>query len=185
MDIKTFIKNVREKFSALSGREKSFTVMTVTFAVILIPYLMLYSPASTKVKNKQLELQNIKKDIDSFNLVIASQSAQQTETATEKIVLPEAENLSGMLAAISREANIARVDFISISPEGFTHKDQFIELRVKLELRVRFRELHDFLRSLEAKHRLFLVQDLKFETNNTVYPSGIALLKAVTYLRKK
>ena len=39
---------------------------------------------------------------------------------------------------------------------------------------------------LRARHKLFLVQELKFETNDALYPSGIALLKeAVTYLRKR
>ena len=90
-----------------------------------------------------------------------------------------------MLAAISREATIANVDFVSIAPEGFAHKNKFIELKVKIELRVQFRELYDFIKNVETRHKLFLIQELKFETNASLYPSGVALLKAVTYLRKK
>ena len=116
---------------------------------------------------------------------MASRAAFPKEPVAEKIALPEAEDLSGMLAAISREATIANVDFVSIAPEGFVHKDKFIELKLKIELRVKFRELYDFIKILETRHKLFLVQELKFETNDALYPSGIALLKAVTYLRKK
>ena len=106
-------------------------------------------------------------------------------TCRRKVVLPEAEDLSGMLAAISREATIANVDFVSIAPEGFEHKNKFIELKVRIELRVKFRELYDFVKNVEARHKLFLIKELKFETNDSLYPSGIALMKAVTYLRKK
>ena len=89
------------------------------------------------------------------------------------------------VSGYKQEATIANVDFVSIAPEGFVHKDKFIELKLKIELRVKFRELYDFIKILETRHKLFLVQELKFETNDALYPSGIALLKAVTYLRKK
>jgi len=183
MDINT----IKNKFAGLSLREKAITIITLSAIVILVPYSLLYSPSAVKVKIKQQELQNIKKEFEAINLTLASQMISQKEPSakTEKITLPDAEDLSGMLAAISREANIARVDFVSIAPEGFIHKDKFIEMKVKIELRVRFRELYDFLKNIEARHKLFLIQELKFETNPTVYPSGIALLKAVTYLKKK
>lgn len=185
MDIKSVEKAVKEKIEGLSQREKIVSVITLTAIIVFVPYMLLYSPSSIKVKSKQQILQNLKKEIEAINLGLSSQTAFQKEPITEKIALPEAEDLSGMLAAISREANKAMVDFISIAPEGFEYKDRFIELRVKLELRVRFRELYDFLKNIETRHKLFLIQDLKFETNSALYPSGIALLKAVTYLRKK
>lgn len=179
------IKAIKEKIESLSQREKVISAITLTVVVVFVPYLLLYSPSSTKVKMKQQMFQNLKKEVEAITMALSSQAAFQKEPITEKIVLPEAEDLSGMLAAISREASMAKVDFISIAPEGFSYKDKFIELRVKIELRVRFRELYDFLKNIETRHRLFLIQELKFETNSALYPSGIALLKAVTYLRKK
>jgi Tfp pilus assembly protein PilO len=153
--------------------------------VVIVPYMLLYSPSSVNIKNKQQTLQNLKKEIEAANAALASQTAIPKEPVVEKITLPEAEDLSGMLAAISREATIANVDFVSIAPEGFEHKNKFIELKVKIELRVKFRELYDFIKNVETRHKLFLIQELKFETNASLYPSGVALLKAVTYLRKK
>ena len=58
-------------------------------------------------------------------------------------------------------------------------------MKVKIELRVRFRELYDFIKNIETRHRLFLIQEVKFETNSALYPGGIAILRAGTYLRKK
>lgn len=179
------VKIIKERIAGFSQREKIISAITLTVVGVVVLHILLYSPASRNVKVKQQMLQNLKKEVETITQTLSSQTVPSKEPITEKIVLPETEDLSGMLAAISREANIARVDFISIAPEGFEYKDNFIELRVKIELRVRFRELYDFLKNIEMRHKLFLIQDLKFETNNVLYPSGIAVLKAVTYLRKK
>ncbi len=181
MDIKT----IKSKFESLSTREKIVAVVTLTAILVIVPYMLLYSPSSVNIKNKKQTLQNLKKEVEAINAALASQPAVPKEPVAEKIELPEAEDLSGMLAAISREAAIANVDFVSIVPEGFNYKDKFVELHVKMELRVKFRELYDFIKSVETRHKLFLIQELKFETNDALYPSGVALLKAVTYLRKK
>lgn len=185
MDLKTLKKTVTEKITALSQREKIIFAITLTTAVFVVLHMMLYSPALKKVKLKRQMLQNIKKEVEAINLILSSQAVVQKVQPPEKITLPDAEDLSGMLAAISREANIASVDFISISPEGFEYRDKFIEMKVKIELRVRSRELYDFLKNIETRHKLFLIQNLKFETNSVLYPTGIAILKAGTYLRKK
>lgn len=185
MDIESIKKIIREKIGGLSQREKIISFATVAVAAFTVFNMLLYSPASRKVKAEQTMAQSLRNEINAITIALASQPAAKKEGMPEKIVLPEAEDLSGMLAAISREANLAKVDFISITPEGFEYKDRFIELRVKIELRVRFRELYDFLSNIEARHKLFLVQDVKFETDNVLYPSGIAFLKAVTYLKKK
>jgi Tfp pilus assembly protein PilO len=179
------VKSIKEKFKSLSKKEKIIVLINLVAIVVVVPYMLLYSPSSVSVKNKRQAIQNLKKEIEASNAALALQAALPKQPVAEKIVLPEAEDLSGMLAAISREATIANVDFVSIAPEGFEHKNKFIELKVKIELRVKYRELYDFIKNVEARHKLFLVQELKFETNDTLYPSGVALLKAVTYLRKK
>ncbi|HBG93095.1 MAG: hypothetical protein A2X54_08700 [Nitrospirae bacterium GWF2_44_13] len=179
------IKAIKSKFESLSQRERFIILINLVAIVVVVPYMLLYSPSSVSVKNKKQAIQNLKKEIEASNAALASQAAIPKKPVVEKITLPEAEDLSGMLAAISREATIANVDFVSIAPEGFEHKNKFIELKVKIELRVKFRELYDFIKNVEARHKLFLIQELKFETNASLYPSGVALLKAVTYLRKK
>ncbi|MCE5194000.1 MAG: type 4a pilus biogenesis protein PilO [Nitrospiraceae bacterium] len=184
MGLKSITDNINEKFSALTKREQMISIITLLLALILIPYLMLLSPLQVKIKTQQQTLETLKKELDSLNQIAALQVTTQ-KPDTEKFSLPQADDLSGMLASISKEANLARVDFISIAPEGFITKDKFIELKVKIELRVKFRQLYDFLGNIEARHKLFLIQDIKFETNPTVYPSGIAIIKAITYLKGK
>jgi Tfp pilus assembly protein PilO len=185
MDVKILKKKISDKFASLSGREKAIVLLILISLIVLVPYFYFYSPASTNALNKQNALQTLKAEVDTMNNAVSAQDVPQQDPSTSKLSLPEADDLSGMLAAISREANAAKVDFISIAPEGFIHRDKFIELKVKIELRVRFRQLYDFIKSIETKHKLFIIKDIKFETNNTVYPSGIALLHAVTYLKKK
>jgi len=179
------IEKIKNKFESLAKREKAIIIINLIAITVLIPYAYLYSPSAANVKKQKQAFQTLKSEVEAINVTLASQAALPQMPVPEKIVLPEADNLSDMLAAISREATIANVDFVSITPEGFAHKDKFIELKLKVELRVKFRELYDFIKILETRHRLFLVQELKFETNDALYPSGIALLKAVTYLRKK
>lgn len=179
------IKIVKNRLDKLSKREKIISFITLIAVLYAVFHMMLYSPTSQKAKIKMQTVKNLKSELEAINMMLSSQAAIQKEPEIEKLTLPEAEDLSGMLAAISREASMARVDFISISPEGIEYKDKFVELRIKIELRVKFRELYDFIKNIEARHKLFLVQDLKFETNSVLYPSGIAFLKAVTYLRKK
>lgn len=179
------IKAIKSKFKSLSQREKIIILINLVAIVVVVPYLLLYSPSVLQIKNKKQALQAVKSEVEALNITLASQAILPKEPVVEKIVLPEAEDLSGMLAAISREATIANVDFVSIAPEGFEHKNKFIELKVRIELRVKFRELYDFVKNVEARHKLFLIKELKFETNDSLYPSGVALLKAVTYLRKK
>lgn len=181
MDIKT----IKRKIEALSPRERVISVLALIAVVVIVPHTLLYSPSSMKVKAKQQMLQNLKKEIEIINSTLVLQRAPQKEVPVELIVLPETEDLAGMLAAISREASMAKVDFISIAPESVDYKNNFVEMKVKIELRVRYRQLYDFLDNLRLRHKMFLIQDLKFETNDALYPSGIALIKAVTYLKKK
>lgn len=182
------LKTIKSKFESLSKREKAITVVNLVAIAVIVPYMFLYSPSAASVKKQKQALQAVKSEVGAINVTLASQVAQAVlpkKPVPEKVVLPEADNLSEMLAAISREATIANVDFVSITPEGFVHKDKFIELKLKIELRVKFRELYDFIKILETRHKLFLVQELKFETNDALYPSGMAIMKAVTYLKKK
>lgn len=185
MDLKSLRKTIAGRIDRLSGRERVISVLMLVFIVVGGFYILLYKPASQKANLKQQTLQTLKNDIEVVNTALSSQVSLQKNQIAEDMKLPEAEDLSGLLAAISREASMARVDFISIAPEGFEYKDNFIIMRVKIELRVRFREMYDFLRSIELRHRLFLIRELKFETNSALYPSGIAILEVVTYLRKK
>lgn len=184
MDIKAITNNAMEKIESLSQREKIILAITVTVAVVVIVQAVLYSPSAKKLAIKKQTAQSLKQEVEAINQILSLQSSS-SKIPEAKINLPEAEDLSGMLAAISREANMAKVDFISITPESIENKDKFTELKVKLELKVKFKELHDFLKNIEARHKMFLIQDIKFETNSAVYPSGVALLRAVTYLRKK
>jgi Tfp pilus assembly protein PilO len=101
------------------------------------------------------------------------------------ITLPQAHDLAGMIEAISKDAERTGVEFVSITQEGFSQKGKYVEMRLKLELRSRYRPLYDFMRRLGDKHRLFMIHSLRYETNEALYPSGVAILRAVAYLEKK
>lgn len=178
------LESIKSRIRGLERREKIFVLITVLAVSVVLPYIFLYSPSVRNLESVRMELKNLKTEVDALNTTVAAMPVQQVGR-DEKITLPATEDLAGMLAAITREANLAKVEFISLAPEGILSKDGYIEMKIKMELRLRFRALYDFLKNIEARQSLFLITDIKFETNDTVYPSGIALVKAVVYLRKK
>lgn len=179
------LERVKDRIKGLNKREKVIVLITFIIAVIAVPYVFLYAPSAKKLDSTKKEFKNLQTEIDAINASIAAMTVQQPLIIEETISLPDTEDLAGMLAAITREANLANVEFISLVPEGISNKDNYVQMKIKIELRVRFRAFYNFLKNIETRQRLFLIKDIKFETNNIVYPSGIALIKAVVYLRKK
>lgn len=178
------LESIKNRIKGLERREKVFVFIIFLAVFVVLPYIFLYSPSVKNLDTAKMELQNLKTEIDVLNKTIAAMPVQPVITH-EPVTLPATEDLAGMLASITREASLANVEFISLAPEGISNKDSYVEMRMKMELRLRFRALYDFLKNIETRQRLFLITDIKFETNETVYPSGIALVKAVVYLRKK
>jgi hypothetical protein len=99
--------------------------------------------------------------------------------------VPRSEKLSLLLQEIGKEARVARVDFVSLQPEAIVDKGDFLELTIKMELKVRYRELYEFLDRLEATQQAVRVQELRYETTDALYPFGVAVLSAATYVRKQ
>jgi Tfp pilus assembly protein PilO len=180
MDIKAKIK---ERIDALTPRERVVSVLTLTILMLVAPYMILYSPSEKKLKNREMELKGLRQEVDALASSVSVLKA--SAEGAGKVTLPEAEEQSRLIAGLSREAVLNQVDFISIAPEGITEKGNFIEMRIKLELRAGYRQLYDFIRSLRMKHAMFAIHALRFETNDAIYPSGIAIVKATTYIKRK
>ncbi len=176
------IKAVKERFQRLSVREKVIVALTAAVVVFVLPYLFLYSPSSKALEAGKQVFSGLEKETSILGETVKTQAPLPP---TSQPSLPHADDLGGMFMSISAEAARLGIGFISMAPESVTEKDRFTEMRLKIELRLRYRELFDFIGYLTAKHRLFLIESLSFETNDAVYPSGIAVIKAVTYLKKR
>lgn len=183
MDLR-FIKDIKHKIEGISKREKFIAAITLCLVVFIVPYTFLYSPSEKALKAKKELLQSLQSEITLLNASVTAM-AKYKEPAPKGHSLPQTDSLQEMFMSISRQANALGVDFISIFTEGITQKEKFIEIRLRLELRVQYRQLYDFIRYLSTHHRLFLIESMRFETNDAVYPSGITLIRAVTYLEKK
>jgi type II secretory pathway component PulM len=176
-------EKIADRYRALAPREKIAVISALLAVMLLLPYGYLYSPAASKLAQQREVLKNMKAEMEILNASVST--LQVPLQPDDKTSLPAAEDLAGMLSAITREANLANVDFISLVPESLTPGDRYVEMKLKIELKVRFRELHDFLYGLEKKQKLFLIKEIKFETNDAVYPSGVAVLRATAYVRKQ
>jgi type II secretory pathway component PulM len=173
-------QKLTDRFSELSRRERYALILAFLLAVALLPYSVLYAPSARKLSKERAELASIRKEVDAMS----SSASALSHTEEAKVALPAAEDLAGMISAITKEANRANLEFISLTPETLTQKDGYTEMKVKIELRLRFRALHDFLLGLEERQKLFIVKELKFETNEAIYPSGISIIKATAYVRR-
>jgi Tfp pilus assembly protein PilO len=169
----------------LSGREKAIVALTVVFVLAFIPYTFMFSPAQQNIIIKRQELSNLNTEISALSLSLTTKVGKEKAVDMPVITLPQANDLAGMLDAISKDAERTGVEFISVTQEGFSQKGKYVEMRLKLELRSRYRPLYDFIRHLGDKHRLFMIQSLRYETNEALYPAGVAILRVVAYLEKK
>lgn len=169
----------------ISGREKAIVALTVVFVLVFVPYTLMYAPARAAIEGKREALNALTVEISKLNSSIAAKVGREQAVDLPVITLPQAQDLAGMLDAITREAERSGVDFVSITQEGFSQKGRYLEMRLKLELRSRYRPLNNFLRRLGDKHRLFMIQSLRYETNEALYPSGVAILSATVYLEKR
>ena len=176
---------IKERALHLSRRELTITALTLLFIVMLAPYMFLYSPTQQQLRLKQQRLTDLNQEIAMLSTAIRQQAEKVQDISQPTFTLPKAVDLSGMIAAISHEAGLTGVEFVSITHEGFAYRGRFMEMRLRLELKAGYRELHDFLRRLSVNQRMFLVQSLRFESNEALYPQGVAILRAVTYLRKQ
>jgi Tfp pilus assembly protein PilO len=169
----------------LSVREKAIVAITLVFVLAYIPYTFMFSPAQQKIMIKRQELSNLNTEISALSLSLSAKVGEEEAVDMPVITLPQAHDLAGMIEAISKDAERTGVEVISITQEGFKQKGKHMEMRLKLELRSRYRPLYDFVRDIGDKHRLFMIQSLRYETNEALYPSGVAILRAVAYLEKK
>lgn len=174
-----------DMIQGLSAREKAVTALAILVALAVIPYMLVYSPSREKIAGKRQEIETLQKDIASLTDSLKKRVGRERAAEMPAITLPEANDLAGMIEAISREADLAGVDFISFTQEGFSYGEQYVQLRMKLELRARYKPFYSFVKEIGDKYGLFMIQSLRYETNEAIYPSGVAIIRAVAYLKRQ
>lgn len=173
-----------ERFRMLSKRERRAALVAAAMVLVVLPAAGLYLPEKRRVAALRAEAAALQQELSTLSGALAAMPSAGS-AAAEPVSLPASEDLAGMLAAITRAANDAQVEFVTLAPESVVARDGLIVMQLKMELRLRYRPLHDFLAKIADQHRAFIVRDVKYETNDSVYPSGIALLRATVYLRKR
>lgn len=176
--------DIAGRIAKLSRREKAISALTLFVVLVVAPYSLVYSPAREEIASRRQELQNLSDEITSLASSLKETVGGQTSDVPV-ITLPEASDLAGIIEAISLEADLTGVDFTSVSQEGFSRNGQYLQVMLKLEIRARYRQFYDFVRTISDKHRLFMIQSMRYETNEAIYPSGVGIIRAVAYLERK
>lgn len=181
------VRAVMARLDRFTAREKLATVCAFLVVFMFVPYQFIYLPSDKQIKQKVFQVQGLTSEISLLEKQVKALAVIRPVPAPEPevLTLPAPESLSSLFRAISKKASELGVEQISIKPEGVVAKDRFTEMKVTVQMKLKYKDFHDFLKYMADKHKLMVIESIKFETNDAVYPAGIGVIKATTYLRKR
>ncbi|MBI5182557.1 MAG: type 4a pilus biogenesis protein PilO [Nitrospirae bacterium] len=185
---------LRLDLSRLSLREKIVIAITLAVAFYFFFYQFLYL---SKVK----EIGGLKNDILTINKEIAAFDAHLKEAAKriddlkmespefaareERKIKGDASKLSSLLEEFTRLARVEKVDFIAIKPSFVEDKGRYLRLELNIDLRSRYQQLGEYIKTLEDLPRGMIINDIRIESNPSISPSVTARVNSVTYIIKE
>jgi len=180
--------------SKLSLREKLIIAGTVAFLFYFVFYQMLYLSKAKDYSMLRDENTTINNEIKAFSAQLSEAAAKINElkkTATEPAVSGkrefrgDASKLSSLLEEFTRLARVAKVDFIAVKPVLVEDKGRYFELKLSIDLKARYQQLGEYIKTLEELSRGVIINDIKIESNPFMGPQASARVEAVTYIAKE
>lgn len=180
--------------SKLSLREKLIAAGTAAFLIYFVFYQMLYLPKAaeySRLRNEIITINNENKAV-STQLSEAAAKVNELKKKTSDPAISEkkefrgdASKLSSLLEEFTRMARISKVDFVAIKPVLVEDKGGYLELRLSIDLKARFQQLGEYIKTLEELPRGVVINDIKIESNPSMSPQAAARVEAVTYIVKE
>lgn len=180
--------------SKLSLREKLIAAGTAAFLIYFVFYQMLYLPKAaeySRLRNEIITINNENKAV-STQLSEAAAKVNELKKKTSDPAISEkkefrgdASKLSSLLEEFTRMARISKVDFVAIKPVLVEDKGRYLELRLSIDLKARFQQLGEYIKTLEELPRGVVINDIKIESNPSMSPQAAARVEAVTYIVKE
>ena len=69
------------------------------------------------------------------------------------------------IGRVHRLARVAKVDFIAIKPVLVEDKGRYFELKLSIDLKARYQQLGEYIKTLEELPRGVIINDIKIESN--------------------
>ncbi len=180
--------------SKLNLREKLIAAGTLAFLLYFVFYQMLYLSKSAEYSRLREEITTINNEIKAFSAQLSEAAAKINELkkrGTESAVSDkreyrgDASKLSSLLEEFTRLARVAKVDFIAIKPVLVEDKGRYFELKLSMDLKARYQQLGEYIKTLEELPRGVVINDIKIESNPSMSPQAAARVEAVTYIVKE
>ncbi|MBI5043502.1 MAG: type 4a pilus biogenesis protein PilO [Nitrospirae bacterium] len=180
--------------SKLSLREKLIIAGTAAFLFYFVFYQMMYLSKAKEYSILRDEIAATNNEIKAFSVQISEAAAKINELkkrATEPAVSGkrefrgDASKLSSLLEEFTRLARLSKVDFIAIKPVLVEDKGRYFELKLSIDLKARYQQLGEYIKTLEELPRGVVINDIKIESNPSISPQAAARIDAVTYIVKE
>ncbi|MEK6678575.1 MAG: type 4a pilus biogenesis protein PilO [Nitrospirota bacterium] len=180
--------------SKLNLREKLIIAGTLAFLFYFVFYQMLYLSKAKEYSMLRNEITTIDNEIKAFSTQLseaASRTNELKKTVSEPAVSEkrefrgDASKLSSLLEEFTRLARVAKVDFIAIKPVLVEDKGRYFELKLSIDLKARYQQLGEYIKTLEELPRGVIINDIKIESNPSMSPQAASRVEAVTYIAKE
>lgn len=164
------------RWSKLSIREKALSGLTA--GVLLYGAMMFYyQPRVIELKKLSTQKATLQQEVSALSstLPVLIQKADQAKAGTSATpaAIPWIDSdasLSMILEEISRQARLQEVQLMELKPSVVEKKTGYEVLPVQVKTRSRFRNLGDYLSSLERLPRPVTVHHLKIESTTDTTP---------------
>lgn len=185
---------LRLDLSRLSLREKIIIAITIAAAFYFLFYQFLYLSKAREIDALKNDISTINKEIIAFDAQLKEAAkrvddlkAESSEFAGrgERKIKGDASKLSSLLEEFTRLARAEKVDFIAIKPSFVEDKGRYLRLELNIDLRSRYQQLGEYIKTLEEMPRGMIINDIRIESNPSISPSVTARVNAVTYIIKE
>ncbi|HMQ11787.1 MAG TPA: type 4a pilus biogenesis protein PilO [Oligoflexia bacterium] len=155
--------------------------------ILFVEYQFFISSRNAEIDKNQKEISKLEKEYsesqaiaDNLESFIAQVAFLDEELKRALLLLPNEEDIQGVLRAISKEANVTNVRLISFKPQNRANKGFYASLTMTIKFEGSFHDIAKFIDRVGKLKRIINVSDIVFE--RVADKSLTVTAKATTYM---
>lgn len=181
---------MNEFLSQFEKQPRALKVGVLCFLLLLIvfvEYQFFVSPRNVEIDKNEKEISKLEKDYsesqaiaDNLENFIAQVAFLDEELKRALLLLPNEEDIQGVLRVISKEANITNIRLVSFKPQNRANKGFYSSLTMTIKFEGSFHDIAKFIDRVGKLKRIINVSDIVFErvSGNSLTVTA----KATTYM---
>lgn len=173
--------------SQVSRREHAMVYIALMMIFVTgVNYIVL--PKQKQALQMEATVKGLQTEINVLGKGVTTMRQGSTQTAapstTGPVDVPGGSRVSTLIEEITQTARVGGVDFVSVRPEGITDKGSYLEMKVRIDLKSRYRDVGEYLDRLQALPRAMSVSGVRIETGPEISPRVNAEIHLLTVLGK-